>query len=111
MSLFLQICAALGGLTFLGGIITALAMWRKSKAEAKKFGADAPQVLTDTALKPASVVMAELKEQAKELKVELAKTRAELQAVREHMDVLEDLLRLNQIPAPKFVWPAPNGAA
>lgn len=119
MPLFLQICAGLGGLTFLGTVITALALWRKSKAEANKTGADAIQVLTDNALKAASTAIDKVEKQAEKLgqqlertQGELAKTQNELQAVRRHMGVLEDLLREHRIPAPKLVWPShSNGVA
>jgi DNA repair ATPase RecN len=112
LTLFLQIGAALGGLTFFGGIITALAIWRKSKAEARKAGADAVSVLTDTALKAASTAIAKVEQQAEKLghqlertQGELEKTRDELQAVRRHMGVLEGLLRQQGVPVPELVWP------
>jgi signal transduction histidine kinase len=115
----LQVGAALGGLTFLGGLITALALWRRSKAEAKKTGADATSVLTDTALKAATTAIANIEKQAEKLgeqlvrtQDELEKTRDELHAVRHHMGVLEGLLREREIPVPKFVYPPTrNGAA
>lgn len=106
MTLFLQICAALGGLTFLGGIITALAMWRKAKAEAGKTGADTIQVLTDNALKAASSAIENLSKQLEQTQEALTETRDELQAVRRHMGVLEQVLRQHQILAPEFVWPS-----
>lgn len=108
MTLWLQIGAALGGLTFIGGIITALALWRKN-------GADAASVLTDRALKAATTAI-EMVEQRAEQRAEklgrqLEETQDELRAVRRHMGVLETLLRQNQIPAPEFVWPLRNGSA
>jgi DNA repair ATPase RecN len=119
LTLFLQVCAGLGGLTFLGTIIGALAVWRKSKAEAGKTGADAIQVLTDNALKAATTAIENVEKQAEKLgrqleqtQDELAKTREELVAVRQHMGVLDELLRQHQIPAPKLVWPPHrNGVA
>lgn len=112
MSSFLQICAGLGGLTFIGTIITAIAMLIRSKAGATKTGADTIQVLTDNALKAASTAIGNVEKQAEKLgrqleetQGELAKTRDELQAVRRHMGVLEQLLREHKIPAPEFVWP------
>lgn len=119
MTLLLQIGAALGGLSFLAGLITALALWRKSKADATKTGADATSVLTDTALKAATTAIANIEQQAAKLgqqlertQDELEKTRDELQAVSRHMGVLEDLLRERDIPVPKFTWsPRRNGVA
>lgn len=105
MTLWLQIGAALGGLTFIGGIITALALWRKN-------GADAASVLTDRALKAAEAAITNVEKQADKLgrqlektQGELEKTRDELRAVRVHMDVLEGLLRERGVPVPQLVWP------
>lgn len=101
MATLLQIGAALGGLSFLGTIIGALAVWRKSKAEANKAGADAASVLTDSAL---SIV--------EDLRVELRSARAEIGALRRHLSVVERLLREQGIPAPEFDWPPHrNGVA
>ncbi len=94
MTWILQVAAALGGLTFFGGIITALAVWRKSKSEAKKTDIDAASVLTDSALKI-----------VKDLRTELRETRTEMHALREHMGTLEDLLRQRGVPVPQFRWP------
>lgn len=110
MSWLLQVGAALGGLTFIGGIITALAMWRKS-------GADAASVLTDRALKAATEAIGQVEQQAAKLGAQLEKTRDELEktqdelrAVRSHMVVLEGLLRARDIPVPQFTWtPRKNG--
>lgn len=110
MTVILQIGAALGGLTFVGAIITALAMWRKSKAEANKTGADAASVLTDTALKAATSAIKNMEERAQKLGEQLEKTQDELQAVRRHMGVLEMLLRQRGVPVPEFVFPPRNGA-
>lgn len=109
MTSFLQVCAGLGGLTFIGTIITAIAMLIRSKAGATKTGADTIQVLTDNALKAASTAIANLEKQLGQTVDELAKTRSELQGVRQHMDVLEQLLRQHQIQAPQFVWPMSKG--
>jgi SpoVK/Ycf46/Vps4 family AAA+-type ATPase len=112
LTLFLQICAGLGGLTFVGGIITALAMWRRTKAEVTKSGADAHAVLTETAMRAAEKAIAKVEERAEKLgeqldrtSDELEKTRGELQAVRRHMGVLEMLLRERGLPVPEFLWP------
>lgn len=104
MSVLLQIGAALGGLSFVAGIITALAMWRKS-------GADAASVLTDMALKAATSSIANLEKHAEKLSAQLDRTTDEMRALRAHMGVLEQLLRQHQIPAPEFVWPRRNGVA
>lgn len=117
MSVLLQIGAALGGLSFIAGIITALAMWRKSKAEATKTGADATSVLTDTALKAATTAIASVQAEAEKLGRQLVKTqdeleltRDELHAVRRHMDRLETLLRAQGAEVPNFTWtPRRNG--
>lgn len=112
MNLLLQLGSALGGLTFIAGIITALAVWRRAKAEASKTGADAASVLTDTALKSAAKAIANLEQQAEKLGHQLDKTTAELRAVRRHMGVLEDLLRERGVPVPQLSWPPQrNGAA
>lgn len=105
MTLFLQICAALGGFTFVGGIITALAMWRKSKAEATKAGADAASVLTDRALRAATTSIENLEKHAEKLGQQLDRTTDELRALRRHMAVLEALLRDRGVPVPQFDWP------
>lgn len=112
MTWLLQIGAALGGLSFIGGIITALAMWRKN-------GADAAAVLTDRALRAAETAITKVEQQAEKLGTqlektqgELEKTRDELQALRRHMGVLEDLLRAQAIPVPQFNWvPRRNGVS
>lgn len=94
MSLLLQIGAVLGGLSFVGGIITAVALWRKTKA-------DAASVLTDSAL---SIVT--------DLRGEIAVTRQEMRALRSHISRLEVLLRQHGVPIPDFDWPPPrNGVA
>lgn len=105
MNTLLQVGAALGGLTFIAGIITALAMWKKS-------GADAASVLTDRALKAATTAIENVEQQAEKLGVqlertqgELEKTRDELRAVRRHMGVLEGLLRQQGVPVPDLEWP------
>ncbi len=96
MSVLLQVGAALGGLTFIGGIITALALWRKN-------GADAASVLTDRALRAATTSIENLEKQ-------LASTTDELRALRRHMVVLEGLLRQSGISVPEFDWqPRRNG--
>lgn len=100
MSVFVQIMASLGGLAFVGGIITALAVWRKSRAEAKKTDVDAVQVLTGTAL-----TMVE------DMRKELAAARTEMQALRTHMGRLETALRTAGMAVPEFHWPQRNGAA
>ncbi len=98
MSVLLQVGAALGGLTFIGGIITALALWRKN-------GADAASVLTDRALRAATTSIENLEKQ-------LASTTAELRALRRHMSALEGLLRQRGVSVPEFDWPPQrNGVA
>jgi len=97
--MLVQIGATLGGFTFIAGIITALALWRKTKAEVKKTDVDAASVLTDSAL---SIV--------KDLRGELAETRQQMQALRSHMGRLEGLLRDRGVPVPDFDWPPRNGA-
>lgn len=94
MNVLVQIGAVLGSLTFLGTLITALAMWRKSKSEEKKTDADVVQVLTGTAL-----TMVE------DMRKELAAARTEMQALRSHMGRLETLLRTAGLSVPEFDWP------
>ena len=89
--------AALGGLGFIGTVITAIAMRRKVRAEADKTGADAASVLTGSAM---SLV--------EEVRADLLETQHELRALRRHVGVLEGLLRVNGIPVPDFAWP-PTG--
>lgn len=98
MTGFLQICAALGGFTFIATPITALAMWRKTKAEAKKIGVDATAVLTDSAIK----LLKNVQEEAEGLRRDLA-------AMSNQLRVVEDLLRQNGIPVPAWA-PRRNGA-
>lgn len=105
MTLLLQISAALGGLTFVGGLITALALWRKTSAEARKIGVDTASVLTDTALKAATRSIENLEKQ-------LESTSDQLRALRRHMTVLEGLLRQSGVSVPEFDWPPyRNGVA
>ena len=118
MTLWLQIGAALGGLSFLGTLIGALAMWRKTKAEAKKIGVDAATVLTDTALKAATEAIEHVEQQAAKLGAQLERTQGELELTRDklhavlrHMRVLEDLLRASGVSVPDFVYPPRNGVA
>jgi DNA repair ATPase RecN len=101
----LQVAAGLGGLTFIGGIITALALWKKN-------GADAASVLTDRALKAATTAIENVEQRAEKLSQQLEKTQDqlertqhELRAVRRHMGVLEALLRDRGVPVPELVWP------
>lgn len=105
MTVLLQIGAALGGLTFIGGIITALALWKKN-------GADAASVLTDRALKAATTSIENLEKHAEKLSVQLDRTTDELRALRRHLGVLESLLRDRGVPVPDFVYPPQrNGVA
>jgi hypothetical protein len=99
VSVLLQIGAALGGLSFVAGIITALALWRKN-------GADAASVLTDRALRAATSSIENLEKQ-------LERTTEELRALRRHLSVLEGLLRQSGVTIPDFDWPPPhrNGVA
>lgn len=94
----IEVGAALGGLTFIGSIIGALALWKKN-------GADAASVLTDRALKAATTSIENLEKHAEKLGAQLEKTTDELRALRQHMTVLESLLREHSIPAPTFDWP------
>lgn len=94
MNVLVQIGAVLGSLTFVGTVITALAMWRKSKSEAKKTDVDAVQVLTGTAL-----TMVE------DMRAELAAARQEMKALRTHMGRLETLLRAAGMSVPEYDWP------
>jgi DNA repair ATPase RecN len=110
LNVVLQVAAGLGGLTFIGGIITALALWKKN-------GADAASVLTDRALKAATTAITNIEQQAEKLGHQLEKTqgqleltREELRAVRRHMGVLERLLRDQGVAVPELVWP-PRGIA
>ena len=102
----IEVGALLGGLTFIGSIITALALWKKN-------GADAASVLTDRALKAATNAIENLEQQAETLGKQLKETTGELQAMRRHLGVLETLLREHSIPAPSFDWPPAhrNGVA
>lgn len=101
MTVFLQISAALGGVTFLSGLITALVLWRRSKAEVKKLNVDAAAVLTDSAMK----VLQNVREEAEGLRKELRATRDELAGVRGQLRTVEALLRDNGIPVPTFDFP------
>jgi chromosome segregation ATPase len=112
LTLLLQISAALGGLTFLAGLITALAIWRKSKSEAKKIDVDAAAVLTDSAMKVLTSVEQRAEKLGRQLEAtqeKLDETQDEMRAMRRHMGVLEDLLRARGVPIPEFQWPQRNG--
>lgn len=90
----IRVLSVLGGLGFVGAIITALSLRSKVRAEAEKTGADAASVLTGSAMSLVEAVQADLKE-----------TQQELRALRRHLGVVEGLLRVNGIPVPEFAWP------
>lgn len=103
----LAVAGGAGGL--LTNVIRSLSERRKVSAEATKTGADAQAILTDTALKAATRSIENLEKHAEKLSAQLERTTDELRALRGHMDVVEQLLRQHQIPAPEFVWPRRNG--
>lgn len=93
MNWLVTILAALGGG---GGIVstaTALLNRRKIRAEASKTGADAAAVLTGSAL-----------EMFKEVREELKEARIEIDALREHLEIIQGLLRASapQVAVPPF---------
>lgn len=88
------VLSILGGMSFIGTGIVALSQRRKVRA-------DAASVLTDSALKI-----------VKDLRNELEETRSEMNALREHLGTVEDLLRKQGVPVPQFRWAPPrNGVA
>lgn len=97
----IQILTGLGGLAGLAALAAALMQRRKIQAEAEKVGADAAQVLTQTALGMLTLA-----------KQESESVRAELAALRHHVGLLEGLMRGHNITPPPFVWPQhSNGVA
>lgn len=84
-------------------IIVAFALRRKIRAEAGKTGADAAAVLTGSALE----LLQRVQDEAIGLRAELKEARAEMDAMREHMDTIQGLLRAAapDVPIPPFRFP------
>jgi len=78
----------------------ALLNRRKIRAEAGKTGADAAAVLTGSALE----LLQRVQDEAIGLRAELKEARVEIDAMREHMDTIQGLLRqaAPQVPIPAY---------
>ncbi len=100
MNWLVTVLASLGGCGFIGSTIVALLNRRKIKAEASKTGADAAAVLTGSALE----LLKRVQDEAIGLRAELKEARAEIDAMREHMDTIQGLLRAAapEVPVPPF---------
>ena len=94
MNLLVTVLSLLGGCSFVGTGIVALANRKKVRGEAAKAGADAAAVLTESAL---SIV--------DDLRGELVSARAEIRALRRHLGVVERLIREQGLPVPDLDWP------
>lgn len=81
-------------------VIVAWALRRKIKAEAGKTGADAAAVLTGSAME----LLQRVQDEAIGLRAELKEARIEIDAMREHMDTIQGLLRAAapEVPIPAF---------
>jgi hypothetical protein len=92
--------SALGTASFPVTAIIAFALRRKIKAEASKTGADAAAVITGSALE----LLKEARDEARGLRAELKEARVEIDALREHMDVIQGLLRdaAPSVPIPAY---------
>lgn len=102
--------SVVGGIGFVGTIVTALAMRRKVRADATKAGADAAKVLGDTAASLVTEVRADMAELRSEHRTEINEMHGEILALRRHVGVLEGLLRRHGIPVPEFARPPTGGA-
>lgn len=85
--------AVLAVCSLAGTVAMALLNRRKIRAEASKTGADAAAVLTGSAL-----------EMFKEVREELRDARVEIDALREHLEIIQGLLRASapQVAVPPF---------
>lgn len=99
--------SVLAGGSFIATIIVALLNRRKIKAEAGKTGADAAAVLTGSALE----LLQRVQDEAVGLRAELKEARLEIDAMREHMDTIQGLLRAAapSVAVPPFRSPRLKG--
>ncbi len=98
---WIAVLASLGGLSFIGTLITAVASRRKVSA-------DAVQVLSQTAAELVNPLRIELGH----ARVEIAGLRQGMTELGRHLDRVEEVLRHHQIPVPDrppIRWPAANG--
>lgn len=112
MNVWIAGLALLGPASLVGTLVNAYLQRRKMQAEESKVQAegsktraDAAAVLTETATE----LLAPLREELQETRTELRTTRREISALRDHLDLVEGLLRRNGIPVPEFTWPRSNG--
>lgn len=92
--------AVLAVCSLVGTAAMALLNRRKIRAEAGKTGADAAAVLTGSALE----LLQRVQDEAIGLRAELKEARVEIDAMREHMDTIQGLLRqaAPQVPIPAY---------
>lgn len=101
----IQVLSVLGGVVSAGGIVTALSLRKKVRAEAKKTGADTAEVLAGVGADLVTEVRADMRELKAEHRQEMREMQAEVRALRRHVGVLEGLLRTNGVTIPEFAWP------
>lgn len=94
---------SLGGLAGVAALVNARMQKRKIEAEAKKIGVDADLSISDHALD----MYREARNEAREAKDEARDCRIMVNALLDHVDALEDVMRENGLRPPKFNAPIP----
>lgn len=106
MSTLTALFGVLGAVGGVGGIATLAYIGRtrqKIGAEARKIGVEADDVISGRAMEMYDRVLKELNA-AKARQTSLEEL---VGALRDHVDVLESLMRANNLTPPRFVAPAP----
>lgn len=92
---------SVGGLAGLAALMTAINQRRKIHAEATRIGVDSDMVISDKALDMYRLARLE----AQEAKRESRNCQRMVEALRDHVDELEDLMRSAGMRPPPFVAP------
>lgn len=104
MNTLVAVFAAIGGLGGLGGLAALFYVTstkRKINAEARKIGVDADDVISGRALEMYDRAMTE----AREAKADAHRCHEKLDALEDHVDRLERLMRDAGLDPPPFRWP------
>lgn len=98
------VVTALGGLAGVAALLNALIQRRKIVAEAKKIGVDSDLSISAGALD----MYREARTEAREAKDEARDCRIMVNALLDHVDELEDLMRKQGLHPPPFTSPIPR---
>lgn len=104
MNTWVAVFAAIGGLGGLGGLTAAFyvtATKRKLNAEARKIGVDAEDVISGRALE----MYDRVRQEASEARKEARECHARMDALEDHVDHLNRIMRDHGLDPPVFRWP------